>query len=541
MSNIQVSVEWQRPTVFAGEDVECRITFRNISQSSSLRLSRSPNVQPYGQGVGTHRAFGIKSFDGYKAKRPGENSELQPPSALSNSGLSSGAGKVADHKHRRSVSIVSLGCEKPSKERFSQGHTTAPNRWTRGHSRTASLQIVPGQTGTPQTGLTSGTKHLIYTFFNMLTVILGLTHGRTSTLPSSRNWAGVQPRPQVIYQRDNVKGAKNIEKQNVIPKEVGSDRVSNMISTLRPTWAIPSKVHSPNTSIDNISDRLENQQISSYPPTFGDGDHLPNPQKGFSTSREITPRSSGDFSLTTNKSSEMAASDYLIQAQSSSGYRGGVMHRHLKFKSHPARSSPEVLLMGFGQIIGSFELDGSLVSQAPFEEVKRKGVIGNQSGGGIVRADTTQRETGLFRSLGWDQIGESLGNLLKGGEVIGGGETLGTNGTRSIPVLSTPQAVLFVDLSLEPGESKSFVYRHGLPNGIPPTYHGKAMKTCYSLVIGVQRIAAPLQKHKMRHIKVPFRVLPSVNGKAPRIVHTWFLTFEQSKETFWAMIYCPLM
>lgn len=367
----------------------------------------------------------------------------------------------------------------------------------------------------------------------MLMTILGLTHGRTSTLPSSRNWAGAQSRPQVIYQRDNVKVAKNVEKHTVIPKEVASDRLSSIISTSRPASAIQSTAHSPNTSIHNISDKLENQRISSYLPTSGDGDRLPNPQMGFSsTSREITPRSSGDFSLTSNKSSEMAASDYLIQAQTGSGYRGGAMHRHLKLKSHPARSSPEVLLMGFGQIIGSFELDGSLVSQGPFEEVKRKGVIGNQSGGGIVRADTTQRETGLLRSLGWDQIGESLGNLLKGGEMAGGGETLGTNGTRSIPVLSTPQAVLFVDLSLEPGESKSFVYRHSLPNGIPPTYHGKAMKTCYNLVIGVQRIAAPLQKHKMRHISVPFRVLPSVNGKAPSVVHTWFLTSKQSKETF---------
>ncbi|KAL9613939.1 MAG: hypothetical protein Q9167_001553 [Letrouitia subvulpina] len=354
----------------------------------------------------------------------------------------------------------------------------------------------------------------------MLTMILGLTHGRTSTLQSSRNWAGVQSRPQVIYQRDAVKGVKNLEKHSTVPKDVAHNRVSNMTSTFGPSPAILSAAHSPNTSIDNISDRLENQQIASGPPTFGNADHLPNPQKGFSfASREISPRSSGDFNSTSNRSSEIAASDYLIQTQTNSGYRGSVPRRHLGLKSHLARSSPELLLMGFGQIIGSFELDGSLVSQAPFEEVKRKGVIGNQSGGGIVRADTTQRETGILRSLGWDQIGESLGNLLKGGEMAGAGETLGTNGTRSIPVLSTPQVILFVDLSLEPGESKSFVYRHGLPKGIPPTYHGKAMKTCYSLVIGVQRITAPLQKHKMRHINVPFRVLPSINEHGDVLGH----------------------
>jgi hypothetical protein len=69
-------------------------------------------------------------------------------------------------------------------------------------------------------------------------------------------------------------------------------------------------------------------------------------------------------------------------------------------------------MMGYAQIMGSFTLDGSLINQAPFEEVKRKGVVGGQGGGGVVGVEKTKRESGLFGALGWGNIGESLGGLL---------------------------------------------------------------------------------------------------------------------------------
>lgn len=174
----------------------------------------------------------------------------------------------------------------------------------------------------------------------------------------------------------------------------------------------------------------------------------------------------------------------------------------------------ETLLMGYGQITGSFTLDGSLVNQAPFEEVKRKGIIGGQGGGGVVRADTGRREGGLFGSIGWGGIGGSLGGLLGSNELSSIKETKDTASMRSIPILSTPQSVLFVNLQLRPGESRSYTYTYQLPSGIPPTHKGKAMKISYNLTIGTQRAVKTTINHHIRTVEVPFRVLTGVNGKA---------------------------
>jgi hypothetical protein len=112
--------------------------------------------------------------------------------------------------------------------------------------------------------------------------------------------------------------------------------------------------------------------------------------------------------------------------------------------------------MGYGHITGSFTLDSSLVNQSPFEEVKRKGIIGDQGGGGVVREEKSKRDSGIFSFSGWGNIGESLGGLLGGNELSSIKETKVSSNAKSIPILSTPQSILFVDLQLRPGESRSY-------------------------------------------------------------------------------------
>lgn len=87
-------------------------------------------------------------------------------------------------------------------------------------------------------------------------------------------------------------------------------------------------------------------------------------------------------------------------------------------------------------------------------------------------------------------------------------------GTRSVPILSTPQSILFVDLRLPPGESRSYKFKFTLPKGIPPSHKGKAIKIAYNLVLGTQRPGKGVVQPTI--IEVPFRVLPHVNG-------LWFL------------------
>jgi hypothetical protein len=182
-----------------------------------------------------------------------------------------------------------------------------------------------------------------------------------------------------------------------------------------------------------------------------------------------------------------------------------------------AHRPPEVLMMGYAQIHGSFILDGTLINQTPFDEVKRKGAVGGQ-GGGVIGVDTNKRDSRLLRGFGWGNIGESLGGLLGGGELSSVKDMRGIASSRSIPLLSTPQSILFVDLRLAPGESRTYKYSFTLPKGLPPSHRGKAIKISYKLVIGTQRPGGA-KEQQVKSVEVPFRILGSVNSHGELLGH----------------------
>ena len=174
-------------------------------------------------------------------------------------------------------------------------------------------------------------------------------------------------------------------------------------------------------------------------------------------------------------------------------------------------------MMGYAQIHGSFTLDGSLISQNTFDEVKRKGAVGGQ-GGGVIGVDTNKRDSRILRSFGWNSIGDSLGGFLGGGELSSMKDMRGIASSRSIPLLSTPQSILFVDLRLAPGESRSYKYSFTLPKGLPPSHRGKAIKISYKLIIGTQRPGGA-KEQQVKSVEVPFRILGSVNSHGELLGH----------------------
>lgn len=233
------------------------------------------------------------------------------------------------------------------------------------------------------------------------------------------------------------------------------------------------------------------------------------------TSIAGTPRSSGEFYSMSNNSTETLASEYV--AHQPLRTHGRVPHLRQRSNFSPQKAKrPEALMMGYAQVQGSFTLDGSLVSLAPFEEVKRKAVVGGQ-GGGVVGLEP-KRESGFMRGFGWGSFTNSLGELLGAGELSTIKEMRGIASSKSVPLLSTPQSVLFVDLTLAPGESKAFEYSFRLPKGLPPTHRGKAMKISYSLVIGTQRPGG-VKEQQVKSVEIPFRVLGSVNSHGEILGH----------------------
>ena len=226
-----------------------------------------------------------------------------------------------------------------------------------------------------------------------------------------------------------------------------------------------------------------------------------------------TPRSSAEFYSMSNNSTETLASEYATHDKARLPLSSLHSRQTSSLNPNKLPKAPDVLMMGYGHITGSFALDSSLVNQGPFEEVKRKGIIGDQGGGGVVREEKAKRDSGIFGFSGWGNIGESIGGLLGGTELSSIKETKVSSNAKSIPILSTPQSILFIDLQLRPGESRSYRYRQPLPRGIPPSHRGKAMKVTYNLVVGTQRATKAASQHNVRHVDIPFRVLPSVNGK----------------------------
>ena len=225
-----------------------------------------------------------------------------------------------------------------------------------------------------------------------------------------------------------------------------------------------------------------------------------------------TPRSSGEFYSMSNDSGETLASEYVMPDINRSLLQPGHSRQSSVVRAHRGPTA-EVLMMGYGQVTGSCVLDGSLINQGPFEEVKRKAIVGGRGGGGVVRSSSTKRDGGLLGSFGLSNLGDSLGGLLGGNEMSSIRDAKKSNSARSIPLLSTPQSILFVDLRIEPGESKSFTFKHPLPSGLPPSHKGKAMKVIYNLVIGTQRSAQKSQHNQVQRVEIPFRVLTSVNRK----------------------------
>lgn len=228
-----------------------------------------------------------------------------------------------------------------------------------------------------------------------------------------------------------------------------------------------------------------------------------------------TPRSSGEFYAMSNNSTETLVSEYVAQSRPRSN--GRPLHLRRSSGMPSQQKAPESLMMGYAQIQGSFVLDGSLVSLAPFEQVKKKGAVGGR-GSGVIGVESVKKDGGIFRGLGWGSISNSLGDLLGGGELSTIKDIRGVVNSRAIPLLSTPQSILFVDLQLAPGESRSFDYSFCLPKGLPPTHRGKTIKISYNLVIGTQR-AGGVREQQVRSVEIPFRVLGSVNGYGETLGH----------------------
>lgn len=171
-------------------------------------------------------------------------------------------------------------------------------------------------------------------------------------------------------------------------------------------------------------------------------------------------------------------------------------------------SPADVLMMGYAQIIGNFMIDEALIHASDFDEIKSKGIMGGKSGGGVVGIDSR-------RAASWTGLGSlgtfGLGSLFTGTQPSSLAEMRDRAASKTIPILSTPPSILFVDIRLQPGESRSFSYTFKLPQNLPPSHRGRALKISYSLVITTQRPG--MSSQHLSTAEIPFRLFSCLDGQ----------------------------
>lgn len=572
-SNIRAVVHWHKSAVYAGEDIECIITFTNIAvppgakepqdqlaqqQSGVARNASISNINRPGSLRQARRASYAQSVAASAPARKVSNATNkggpvrgQPQSPLAKKGhrptlslnvvtapirpapttaagvTSPASSARPGNSHGRSLSIISLGGtgnEAPAELRSPV--VTDPTRKLTGHMRSASLQHLPkmpySQPGPGPAALQSPRQPS--PLYEMSSPLPVRPARRKPGTVSAGNTPQMGRRPDLpkhgsldAFAFPSGPGASSF-RFPAAPAPSADPTGSPNVDMPRPART-PSNMHS--------SQPARHFSPRTVPNVSSDGWSAPprdlNPLTRIMSASSIdgTPRSSSEMYTMSNPSDETLTSEAPSQRHGgNNGNRRMLKPGHSRQGSRHTSRSPsarapgehETLMMAYAQTVGHFTLDGGLVNTAPFEEVKRKGV---QGGGGVVGVERSSRPTSLFGAFGWGGFGESLGGLLGGDEMSSLAQMKASAGSREIPLLSTPQSLLFVDLKLGPGESRSYRYRFALPHGLPPTYRGKAIKVTYHLSLGVQRP----EGQAMRQVEVPFRVLGSYNARGDSLRH----------------------
>lgn len=189
LTNIRVFVQWTEQTVFAGEDIQCEITFKNIA-TTPIPTSAPASLHPHsalgngfapGGGPDRQRQTPIsqtKNSSASSTRRsqwtnkghrstlslnaPAGSTRPQPPPDAWNA-VPPRTGGNGGKGHHRSVSVLSIGASDKGifGDISGHGNTAERPRGPKKHGRSTSLHIVPRRQGI-NGGPPSGT--LIRTF-----------------------------------------------------------------------------------------------------------------------------------------------------------------------------------------------------------------------------------------------------------------------------------------------------------------------------------------------------------------------------------------
>ncbi|KAJ1653267.1 Golgi membrane exchange factor (Ric1p-Rgp1p) subunit [Dispira simplex] len=174
-----------------------------------------------------------------------------------------------------------------------------------------------------------------------------------------------------------------------------------------------------------------------------------------------------------------------------------------------AASKMERILWAFAQVTGTFSVEPALVCKDKLIPLRTtamysstglatttSGAGGNVMGGGSLGTDATPVA----------HLKSSSNSLPSLASRSGGGGAY--RNAPKWPVFSTPPSILCSDLTLRPGQCRTITYELKLPEHLPSTFRGKAIRFSYTLVLVIQKSALNQKSHI---IQVPFKILARVD------------------------------
>lgn len=530
-SNLRVFVNFKEDTVFAGEDVECTITFKNVA-ATRRDSERATNGLSTLNGSGR----GAAVLQQFKTSR----TPLRPGLGRHPSNFAHPSSRAVSHGHTENIPLA-LATEAPSHDLQRSPVETQKSPSKSAHSRSVSIISISSTTeGTTKdadkpavrtvkaesTAVRSAAQAQCYSSQNSFQNVYDITDDDRTIQDQTVPFQQSADSPPDFYRgsgrADDTAQHASQYTGNVSPHDTRYpspvlERQTINRQSNRPTkkqlLSSPERTRADNNPLQIKKTRSENKD-EDFPTVDA--------RKSSVFSNEETPRPSFDLYNLNNRSDETLMSELPSQSDRP-GIRRGQSSRQSSFftvNKPPMIPKKETLMMGYVQVSGSFILDGSLVNRVPFEEVKQKAVVGGQAGGGVVGVTRRNRDSGFFGALNLGSIGESIGDLLGSGQPSSMREMKDIADSESIPLLATPKSILFVNLELDPGQSRSFEYKYKMPRGLPPSHRGRAIKVTYNIMIGTQRPGiSRAQAQQMSQISVPFRLFGGVNTHGESLGH----------------------
>ncbi|KIV83396.1 hypothetical protein PV11_05427 [Exophiala sideris] len=460
-SDIHVVVRFQEHSVFAGEQLRCTITFKNVA---NLPAPVSP---------------------GYSRRRSSRRQSISQLAAQST----------------RNHTLQRLGQNGRQNDSAAEPHGR--------HRATASLQ-----TTVPVVGSSDSTERpaLKQRSVSIISVTSPIAAG-DNVNATSGSWATQQ---RLSHQRSSTVQNLHDSRQTTHLSPIspgGSPHPARKVR--RNAGANGSRESTPDFSFPPPLRRDRSSEMSKAEASSGQRLQESANRVTSMSNQEASERSSADFYSLSNHSQETIMSE---QQSVMSDHRPTAsfalplpLPRRPTALRAPQKPQAISLLMGYVQFNATFILDASLIDQSQFEEVKSKGFLGGQAGGGVVGVKKPRPNSGFLGSFNLSNISGSLNNLIGGDDMSSVKEMNAVTTSRAIPLLSSPQSLLFVDMHLEPGEEQSYSYVYPLPAGLPSSHRGKAIKISYNLTVGVQGLPGGRDVHAVRQVNVPVRVFSGVN------------------------------